>query len=169
MRDFTQILNQLQAETPLVINYFAGFSRFEFALINSGIITNPAKHNQHHPTADWVAFADRIEPHFNFQRTQDLTHAVTYFEAQPPNRLSVVNGALQWVRNDDVDQKTRLGKLAVHIKTIRNNLFHGGKYPNAPAIPAERDANLLKSGIVMLEEFLIQSEPHAPNVRRFFD
>jgi hypothetical protein len=169
MRDFTQILDQLDAENALVVNYFAGFTRFEFALINSGIITKPTELNQHHPTADWIAFAEKIEPHFNFHRTQELTSAVANLEAKPPNRLSRVNGALQWVHNDDADPKTRLGKLAVHVKTIRNNLFHEGKYPNTPTKPAERDADLLKSGIVMLEEFLIQSEPHVANVKLLFD
>jgi hypothetical protein len=169
MRDFSQILGQLQAETTLVMNYFAGFSRFEFALINSGIIQNPAQGTQHHLTADWIAFAVRIEPHFDYQRTQELRDAVAYLEGHPPNRLSRVNGVLSWVRNDDADNKTRLGRLAVHVKTIRNNLFHGGKYPNTPELPAERDAQLLRCGIVMLEEFLVQSATDAPDIPRLFD
>jgi hypothetical protein len=44
MRDFTKILEQLQAQASLIICYFAGFSRFEFALINSRIIQYPVRH-----------------------------------------------------------------------------------------------------------------------------
>ena len=165
MRDFTQMLDQLDAERDLVIGYFAGFSRFEFALINGGF----AGGNAHHAVADWPAFLAQIEPHFNYQQTDELQNAVDFLEAHPPKRRALVNGTLRWVVNTDAEQKSRLQAIAVHIKAIRNNLFHGGKYPGTPAVPTERDGNLLRSAIVILEALLTQSEAHTPRVRSMFD
>ena len=91
MRDFAKILDQLEAERGLVISYFAGFSRFEFALINSGLVVDIAKGNLHHATADWIGFAAQIESHFDYQRTDELGEAVDYLEKRPPKRLGVVD------------------------------------------------------------------------------
>lgn len=69
MRDFTKLLDHLYAERALVIGFFAGFSRFEFALINSGF----CKSSSHHAAPDWPRFARLMEKHFDFQRTEEIT------------------------------------------------------------------------------------------------
>jgi hypothetical protein len=165
MRDFTILLQQLQAETALVMNFFAGFSRFEFALVNGGFPGN----NPHHATADWHNFSIQMEQHFNYQRTQELQDAVTYLENTPPKIRAGAPNALSWIVNPDIAGKPRLERLTVHVRAIRNNLFHGGKYPETPVLPAERDVQLLTSGIVMIEELVIQSAAHFPDVARLFD
>ena len=165
MRDFTVLLDQLQAERSHIISFFAGFSRFEFALINGGFPGN----NPHHAAADWHRFSGLIEQHFNYHRTPELRDAVTYLESNPPQIRAVVNNALSWIVNPDAAGKPRLEALTVHVRAIRNNLFHGGKYPGTPPLPAERDGQLLKGGIVMIEELLIQSDAHAPDVSHLFD
>src|SRR4051812_1563516 len=105
MRDFTLILDQLQAERNLIISFFAGFSRFEFALIRGGFAGGDA----HHATANWLGFAAAVEQHFVFDRTNELQDAIDYLEQQPPRRLALVNNALNWIPNTDAAYKSRLG------------------------------------------------------------
>ena len=98
--------------------------------------------------------------------TPQITEGFQVFQKQPSRPFENLACSRP---NSDAANKTKLGKLVVHVKTIRNNLFHGGKYPNTPKIPAERDAQLLKSGIVMLDELLRLSESMVPQVKHFFD
>jgi len=37
------------------------------------------------------------------------------------------------------------------VKTARNNLFHGGKYPDGPAEEIARDRAILQAGLRVLE------------------
>ncbi len=44
------------------------------------------------------------------------------------------------------------------VRTIRNNLFHGGKYPLRPVDDDARNPRLLEAGITVLEQCLDLSE-----------
>jgi hypothetical protein len=44
------------------------------------------------------------------------------------------------------------------VRTVRNNLFHGGKSPSRPISEPARDQRLLESSLVVLHECLALNE-----------
>src|SRR5581483_9625047 len=68
------------------------------------------------------------------------------------------NGSIRWkVR---ADQGTDMQKSVRVITTVRNNLFHGGKYPipNGPVDEPARNRQLIEASLKVLECYLLLGE-----------
>jgi hypothetical protein len=51
---------------------------------------------------------------------------------------------------------------------MRDNLFHGGKYPGSPTIDPDRDPTLLRHGLTVLGECWALCEQHIPDMPGVF-
>lgn len=60
---------------------------------------------------------------------------------------------------------TEIGWLLTIVKIVRNNLFHGGKYPYTPLPEPARDTQLLESSRIVLETCAQWDD----KVRRYFN
>lgn len=70
-----------------------------------------------------------------------------------------VNGVfILGINKDNFSDAFDLDRLLVLVRRIRNNLFHGGKFPEGPEDDASRDRELLKSDIAVLQACL-ESDP----------
>ncbi len=164
MIQYERLLAFMAAEKETVFNFFAVFSRFEYALKLAGFIP---KGDQQKAEANWTLFASDLRGHFDGQRTQALREAVDFIMEHPPLKEVVDGNSTRFVECR-ISGATDLPTLVVYIRRMRNNLFHGGKYPRSPAADPERNTRLLRHGLTVLEECLVLCEEHVPAVHIYF-
>ncbi|MBC7909124.1 MAG: hypothetical protein H7Y30_01405 [Pyrinomonadaceae bacterium] len=149
-QDFREQLGKSAGE---VFDFFICFSKFECALKQAGYW----KWERNMLSPNWDAFVVDIAPEFDKQddrqRGELLNTAIEFFQNDPP-RKQILN------EDDQIDFKgdgydAGLKGLIHAIKCVRNNLFHGGKYPYRRHLrePA-RDDHLLNHSLVILQECL---------------
>lgn len=135
----------------LAASFFFAFSRAEYALKATGLVKS-GSFDEAKP--DWNAFLARVEHPFAMRCANgDLREAVVYLEAHPPSRQVWENGELLWRERTPRQGDTRSKIVIDHVKTIRNNLLHGGKEIRTRPL-AERDSELLKAGLTVLTHVL---------------
>jgi hypothetical protein len=128
--------------------FFVFFSRFEYALkrdpryLMAG--AGDAKPN-------WDLFASNNNVTFDPAASPRLTKAVEYFMAHPPCKQTRKSGQLGW--SDPLlhsANEPMLTWLLICIRTVRNNLFHGGKFPMSLVPDPSRDVTLIEHSLVIL-------------------
>lgn len=145
-----QLYEILEIEKDLVTDFSIFFSRFEYALKRT--IKYAAEKNNR-INANWDEFALNHDSVFIPERTENLKLAVDYLLAKPPKKQTLKNGTLGW---KDVPQQNtpRLQQILCSVRRVRNNLFHGGKFPDGDIAEPGRDRKLLQNCIIILEECL---------------
>jgi hypothetical protein len=153
---------RLEIQDPeLVADFFIVFSRFEYALKQAGYY----KHDDARAEANWEEFAKKNHDRFRPKESK-LLEAMEYLRTNPPKK--------QWVNDGKVgfsadrlygdDKNSDLERLIDTVKGVRNNLFHGGKFPSGVVNEPGRDAKLLKAAMCVLEHACGLDE----KVKRFF-
>lgn len=128
--------------------FFVSFSRMEYALKRSGIYL---KAGTDKAEANWDKFAGDHNDLFSPESSQDLADAVDYFRANPPRKQLNNGGAIGWSDPQSYDGKEPLLVWLLRvIRYVRNNLFHGGKFPRIPIDEPSRDRELLRHSMVVL-------------------
>ena len=151
-----EVIDRLVEDRELGFRFFAVFSRFEYALKRSNFIK---KGQFDAAMPDWDRFATQLRGHFAGVKDEHFIIACKYLEEEPPKKQIVQQGRLAWhdnaPRDDDFEEKYLL-RL---VRTVRNNLFHGGKYPYPiGSLPeAIRNRVLLENSMVILEQCLALS------------
>ncbi|MFC1917786.1 hypothetical protein ACFLXH_03940, partial [Chloroflexota bacterium] len=124
------------------------------------------KNNKKRAEPDWDKFSkdERVKTEFN-ETIKDIKPAIEYLKSKPPKIQIQDNCKLSW------DERTlREGDLEACIdavKRVRNNLFHGGKFPK-PTGPVEdpsRNNELIKHSTTILKHLLNS----APEVKRLYE
>ena len=162
-------LDNLKISRDLLLQFFLVFSRFEYALKNSGFV-QAGRSRQTAPSApsaepNWNAFAHSIANLFTKGHNTDLNQACEYFLINPPMRQVLINGNVMW---DTTEPDLSLGeteRLLLLVRRVRNNLFHGGKFSNEAFEDTDRQERLLKGSLLVLKECLRVS----PQVNNAFD
>jgi hypothetical protein len=147
LQDVEQLLDQLP-DREWLLRFFVLFSRFEFALKRTGRLE--ARSSRAKP--DWNTFAAAL----NIETIRDgaapeVSHAIAFLIEHPPMSQVKVGGGLGWAAHPPV---TDAAGLISCIKAVRNNLFHGGKYPMGPVYEPARDGQLLRACLLVLERCL---------------
>lgn len=121
--------------------FFYWFSRFEFALKENGYVKEG-------PYAaalpDWGKFRDAHSD------TYIVSSEASALFAAPPQRQVFFDNRCKWEKTDISREKTALGKVILTLKTIRNNLFHGGKGSQEDYDNPDRNLFLLENGNAVL-------------------
>jgi hypothetical protein len=135
----------------LSYDFFYFFSRFEFALKNTGFLNS----NNNVVMADWDKFAELTEKEkklSDIDSTQ-FKKTINYFFENPPQKQFINNvGVLDWKNSKPVNHNWI--ELITLIRRVRNNFFHGGKFCNGPIIGSERDITLIKNSLIVLKKSL---------------
>src|SRR5688572_29831086 len=121
----------------VAFDFFYWFSRFEFALKENGYLKSDTPGSNAEPS--WRKFVEK------WQYEYTATRAAKALIAAKPQRQVVGRwGALDFepVRFDD--NPSELGAVVRLAKTVRNNLFHGGKHGSAGWDDPDRTQQLLK-------------------------
>jgi len=133
-------------DRELVFEFFWAFSVFECALKREGFLRTGRNDAAE---ADWTRFAKDIE--FQSVRKPELDAAVEELRTLAPRRQVVRNYRLAWESlGQRQDEGTEEFALRL-VKTVRNNLFHGGKYPDGPVSEISRDRKILRSALTILD------------------
>lgn len=163
MSNYNKLFRQLRVDKKMVADFFIIFSRFEYTLKRAGFATG----DDGKVSANWGRFASVLKEHFDSTRTPELQEAVRYLDSHPPKKQILDNGVLSWrdsVRNND----PQLIWLVRLIRTVRNNMFHGGKFPHFPVQDPSRNERLLHSSLVVQYECIELADAHCPDVQQFF-
>lgn len=155
--DYNDLYQELEIEKDLTTGFTILFSRFEYALKRT---PRYALGDDKGVKADWDRFARDYNGDFNSESTPALKAAVQYLKDPPPRKQIIKNGSLDW--KDVLIENTPLLKQVLDsVRRVRNNLFHGGKFPDGPVEDPGRDNQLLESCTTVLEECIsLDQEVH---------
>jgi len=132
-------------DRDLVFDFFWRFSAFECALKRTGFLSaNP------HVAADWRSFAKAIQGKFSTVEHFAFREAVDKLMRLSPKRQILENGKLDWEKIERKPGQSDEEFTVVLLKTVRNNLFHGGKYPGIHIDEIARDRDILAAASIIL-------------------
>lgn len=135
----------IAVDRELVCEFFAVFSRFEFALKECGYLVE----GQDYAMPAWRRFAKECTMEL---APDNPTHvSVAYLAVYPPE---VQTPRLKWERKAFWG-KTSTEHAIESLTRVRNNLFHGGK--SRPQSPEGRDQMLVEHSLKLLWELLAQN------------
>lgn len=128
----------------LAFDFFYWFSRFEFALKENGFLRNEVPGSRAEP--GWNSFVNRFEGYYT------LSDAGASLVRENPRRQMVGHHGFEFRYVDFDDQPSDLGRIVRLLKTVRNNLFHGGKHGAEGWDDPNRTRKLLTLSITILNE-----------------
>lgn len=148
------ILDTLNIPRELTLEFLGTFARFEFALKKAGYVEG----DERRASAAWDAFANdvaKLEPSV-------LTSALDtcpYLLQHPPKKQTLRDGRLHWVERQGTSG-SKIGDALLSVRTVRNNVFHGGKFPDGPIAEPLRDERLIRECLALLNTLLNSPLPH---------
>ncbi len=141
------MFRHLHMPEQLAIEFICTFSRLEYALKS----TEFALGNENRVEAWWDMFANTIHEQFIALDEPDLLAATNYILTSPPRKQVLENESLKFVPQQiDTNQKSTQ-QLILMVRTVRNNLFHGGKYCPNGEMEEGRNECLVKSSLIVLK------------------
>jgi hypothetical protein len=150
-------------DRKLAWHFFVFFSRIEYALKRSDRFLNTSEGDAQ---PNWDKFGSHYDRVFQLRSEPELQMAVDYFIAHPPRKQVIANGRLAWSEPLEFNEKgPLLTWLLLSVRRVRNNLFHGGKFPMIPVADPSRDQDLLRNAMIILTAALSLDG----TVERFFD
>lgn len=135
-------------DRDLVFKFFWKFSVFECALKGQGFL-KPRKDER--AEADWERFGQVIKGEFNKVSISGFKGAVDELCRLAPKCQVVRDGHLGWKSVDRGTEESDEGYTLRLLKVSRNNLFHGGKYPDGDISEVARDRKILYAGLKILD------------------
>ena len=136
------VANDLSA---LAFDFFFWFSRFEFALKENGYLKWRDVGKRAEP--GWEAFIEQW--HSQYVASAE---AKALQDAKPERQIVALNDELAWTPVSLKDCNSELAKVVRLLKTLRNNLFHGGKHGDTGWDNPKRTELLLASGVAVLNQ-----------------
>lgn len=132
--------------SSLAFDFFYWFSRFEFALKENAYLQSRNVGAKAEP--GWDAFVEKWHAQYT-----PSTEAKALLSTKPERQVVGPNQELAWKPVELKDCKSELAKVVRLLKTVRNNLFHGGKHGGAGWDDPGRTELLLSSGKAVLDQF----------------
>lgn len=135
-------------DREIVLAFFWKFSVFECALKREGFLRR-GRNDVAEP--DWAKFGKWICGRFRDVRSSAFPDALhTLIDARP--RRQIVRGAvLGWEEIQRRDEESEEEFVLRLVRAARNNLFHGGKYPDGSIEEIARDKTILEAALAVLE------------------
>lgn len=133
----------------LVFEFMWKFSAFECAIKRLGCYSPLDKDGP--VSSDWDLYAKRLKE-IQAVRSPKLLEAAHALVKLAPQQYTVANGKLGWSPVARGDGES-YGRFALRLVcTVRNNLFHGGKYEDGLAHEVARNKELLEAALAVLTE-----------------
>lgn len=127
MIDKDKLFRQLHMEPEMVCTFLAVFSRMEYALKS----TRFASGDERSVKPAWDAFANEVNEQFLRLDNQQLVDARNYLMTHPPRKQILVGHRVRFEEQNIDKKQAETQQILLMVRTVRNNLFHGGKYlPN---------------------------------------
>ena len=151
-------MDEITKYPTTTFEFFSTFSRFEFALKEWGYIIH--SHDER-LSSDWKAFSKSLPSDFVAQVIRDNL-APTLIARPPKTQIKIVVGSSGYdgvsagwgPQPEALDLSENSWQLFQAIKTVRNNLFHGGKSFSSESSTLERERALVNESLACLQEAL---------------
>lgn len=139
----------------LACEFLAVFSRFEYALKS----TEYAYGNEGKVEPWWDKFSNDIDGAFNKITEPEFLEATDYLLKSPPRKQALSNDRI--IFNDQTidNNQAKAHQVFKMIRTVRNNLFHGGKYLPNGEMEEGRNKRLVESSLLILKS-CVHLHPH---------
>jgi hypothetical protein len=147
------ILDLLNVPRALTLEFMATFSRFEFALKKSGY----ARGDDSQVSPNWDAFANDVAK-LDAAVLAPVLGTCQYLQQHPPKKQVLDNGLLRWVDRQGTSGSA-IGDVLLSVRTVRNNVFHGGKFPDGMITDPLRDEQLIRDCLALLNALLLLPLP----------
>lgn len=132
----------------LSYQFFKLFAQYEYALKAMGY---GRAGRLEAAEADWDRFANEI----GIELIQSQDHAViearTYLLEHPPKRQVWINNSVDWAPVPNTERSAQ--SLFGHLRRVRNNLYHGGKF-NGRWIDPDRSEKLITTSLALLQHLV---------------
>ena len=157
MYELNSFFQDLNIDRNLVTDFFIVFSRFEYALKKTKYIKADRSGNAE---PNWNSFIKDNKAHFeSIEKSEELQRAIDYLKKYPPKKqvykkISDGDETQKFFLADITPEKQEMKYLFTIIKVVRNNLFHGGKYPFSSLKEPARNTDLLRNSLIVLEVWL---------------
>jgi len=150
INEFDNFLEEMGDENrQIIFSYLAYYSRMEYALKKCDYIL------ENKVLADWERFIKETKGDFNKNRSDELSSAIDFLFDNPPDTQELdENSKLIFKKHKSTINGSEPLMLYHCLRIVRNNLFHGGKYPGNPMSEVSRDIFLIKSCTIVLVEFI---------------
>jgi hypothetical protein len=146
--------------TNSAFEFFFRFSRFEFALKENGYLESHSPGAKADP--GWREFVERLQSQYS------PSDAAKRLVALSPKEQVVGRGdSLKWEPVVLRDKVSELKEVVYLLKTVRNNLFHGGKHSEASWDDPVRMKQLLSTATTVLDELATLAAIEA-DYRRYY-
>lgn len=129
----------------LAFDFFYWFSRFEFALKENGYLVSTVGGVRAQP--DWNRFVVEHQDHYEPSQA-----ACALIAAKPLRQIVGEDGGLTFGEVPFPPGAPELRQVVGLAKTVRNNLFHGGKHGCGDWDDSERMSELLKVTTTVLAD-----------------
>jgi len=144
----------VQSHRSLCFEFFVVFTRFEYALKRNGF----CRSNESGDVigVDWDKAAASLEKTCGHEITQ-FRSSGAYIFSVPPRKQTRTGQDFTW--RDSNTETMGEARRALHLlSTVRNNLFHGGKWPSHPVSDPSRDSRLIADAVKLLQ-LIVESHP----------
>lgn len=131
--------------SSLAFDFFSWFSRFEFSLKENSYLQNGNVGERAEP--GWDAFVEKWHAEYT-----PTVEAKILLAAKLQRQIVGPNQELRWKPVGLEDCRSELAKVVRLLKTVRNNLFHGGKHGGAGWDDPKRTELLLSSSKAVLDQ-----------------
>jgi len=129
----------------LGFRFFKLFAQYEYALKVMGYWKD---RNGNRVEPDWDRFANDIGTVIHQDPSPDVSAARDYILDAPPKRQIVKEGQIAWEKVPNGDRSSQA--LFGHLRRVRNNLYHGGKF-NGVWFAPDRSFDLMTRAVLLLE------------------
>lgn len=138
-----------QSEADRLINcFFRTFAQYESSLKRKGFYLTDRFGNIN---VDWDRFANEVIQRSFINDLGNNSHAADFIFTNPPRKQFFDGEKISWTEPSIGDKSVQA--LIGYICRIRNNLFHGGKFNSSGDIRSQRDEDLIKNSLVILNHF----------------
>ena len=138
-----QRVNVANEFKDLAFDFFFHFSRFEYALKANGFLKSAAFGSN--ADANWDACVKKFEGSYS-----PGTDALELTELAPKKQIVGRDRQLGWADVGFGASASELEKVSRHLRTTRNNLFHGGKNGGGGWDDSARNINIVSAGTKVL-------------------
>jgi hypothetical protein len=146
--------------SALAFDFFYWFSRFEFALKENQYLKSHKPDSNADP--GWSEYVMKWQPNYN-----PSAEASELLQLLPQRQIVLEGDALDWKPLDLSGCKSSLDAVVLCLKTIRNNLFHGGKHSCEGWDDPMRNHALLTSGKAVLSQLAKLGDIEADYLRLY--
>jgi len=141
------IIELFRISKELTVEFLGTFARFEYALKRAGYV----KGDEKHVWADWDGFGHKLAS-LDPAILAPVLKCCHYLRDHPPKKQVMRGGQLEWAVRTPAG--SAIEDILLSTRTVRNNVFHGGKFPDGPVAEPLRDEQLIRDCLAALKAIL---------------